>query len=174
MDGFSIDRYCSDRGIDEGGSIRLDAPVLMEVLIYIHGKQIVHRDLKPSNIAVDRNGSLKLLDFGTARLADAGAGDAITRSGVFALTPEYASPEQMSGGQATFASDIYSAGLILESDPARRSFAAACSQTSAAEKALQAKPADRYVSAAEIDRDPRSLPHRRFCRGEPAPRAGAH
>ena len=59
------------------------------------------------------SGNVKLLDFGTARLVDATAEAALTKTGVFAFTPEYASPEQVRGEPVAVASDLYSAGVLL-------------------------------------------------------------
>ncbi len=112
VDGFAIDRYCDTHQLDARSRIGLMRQVL-EALSYVHGQQVIHRDLKPSNIMVDAGGNAKLLDFGTARLVDASGDTAITRTGVFALTPECASPEQVSGKPLTFSSDIYSAGVLL-------------------------------------------------------------
>jgi tetratricopeptide (TPR) repeat protein/tRNA A-37 threonylcarbamoyl transferase component Bud32 len=78
---------------------------------YAHRNLVVHRDLKPANILVTKAGDPKLLDFGIAKLMDPEATS--TATGVFALTPEYASPEQVCGGPITTASDVYSLGVIL-------------------------------------------------------------
>src|SRR5262249_33795507 len=69
-------------------------------------------DLKPGNILVTADGSPKLLDFGIAKVLDPGTPGAATVTGL-ALTPEYASPEQIRGGAITTASDIYALGVIL-------------------------------------------------------------
>ena len=152
VDGVSIDRYCSERALGSRECMAL-LRQLLDALIYIHGRHVVHRDMKPSNVLVDGQGQLKLLDFGTARLVEASADTEITRSGVFAMTPEYASPEQLAGGDVTFVSDIYSAGLVLrrilpegsrETDPQLKRIV---------DKALQVRGEDRYQSAAEMDRD---------------------
>jgi eukaryotic-like serine/threonine-protein kinase len=77
-----------------------------------HVHLVVHRDLKPSNIFVDEKGDPKLLDFGIAKmLDDEDAG--LTRQGGYAMTPEYASPEQVRGEAITTATDIYSLGVLL-------------------------------------------------------------
>ncbi len=150
FDGVSIDQFRNERKLSNRECAAL-VRQLMEALVYIHGQRVVHRDLKPSNILVDAKGRLKLLDFGTARLAEAGGVDAITQSGVFALTPDYASPEQIAGKTVAYASDIYSAGLVLrkilpegEPEPQLRLILA---------KALREKPEDRYSTAAEMDLD---------------------
>lgn len=112
VDGLTIDRYCEDHQLGVRDRVALMRQVL-EALAYVHGQLVIHRDLKPSNILVDSSGSVKLLDFGTARLVDAGSATSITRTGVFAFTPEYASPEQVAGKPLEFSSDIYSAGVLL-------------------------------------------------------------
>ncbi|MDQ3181229.1 MAG: protein kinase, partial [Acidobacteriota bacterium] len=85
-----------------------------QVVGFAHRNLVVHRDLKPSNILVTAEGEPKLLDFGISKLLDAEQKDdktAITILG--AMTPEYASPEQIKGEQITTAADIYSLGVIL-------------------------------------------------------------
>ncbi|HEV2447814.1 MAG TPA: serine/threonine-protein kinase [Candidatus Sulfopaludibacter sp.] len=69
----------------------------------------MHRDLKPANILVTQDGTPRLLDFGIAKLMDANA----TATAMQALTPEYASPEQVRGGAITTACDVYSLGMVL-------------------------------------------------------------
>ena len=86
---------------------------VLDALAYVHGRQVLHRDVKPSNILVDEAGNVKLLDFGTARLLDSTGEAALTKTGVFAFTPEYASPEQVRGDPLTVASDLYSTGVLL-------------------------------------------------------------
>jgi serine/threonine protein kinase/Tfp pilus assembly protein PilF len=112
VDGLAIDGFCEARRLDIRARIALVRQVL-EALAYVHGRHVIHRDLKPSNILVGETGQVKLLDFGTARLVDATAEAAITKTGVFAFTPEYASPEQVRGEPPTVASDLYSVGILL-------------------------------------------------------------
>jgi tetratricopeptide (TPR) repeat protein len=96
--------------------LRLFQQVLRAVQ-YAHGNLVIHRDLKPSNVIVGHDGRAMLLDFGIAKLIAAETADdnPRTQAGAAApaLTPEYASPEQISGPPITTASDIYSLGVLL-------------------------------------------------------------
>lgn len=84
-----------------------------EAVQHAHERFVVHRDLKPDNILVDAEGHPKVLDFGVAKLVDPLA-DSATRTGVaVGFTPEYATPEQISGGAISAATDVYALGLVL-------------------------------------------------------------
>jgi len=81
-----------------------------EGLAEAHGLGIVHRDLKPQNIMIDRDGQVKIMDFGIARTLRA---EGITSPGMMVGTPKYMSPEQAEGKDVDERSDIYGLGIIL-------------------------------------------------------------
>ncbi|HWB76920.1 MAG TPA: serine/threonine-protein kinase [Nannocystaceae bacterium] len=113
VDGAPIDRWCRERTVALRGRVELVRAVAAAV-VYAHERHIVHRDLKPANILVTTDGAPKLLDFGIAKAFDPDVlGVSVTTLGRRAMTPEYASPEQLSGAPITMASDIYSLGVVL-------------------------------------------------------------
>ena len=98
VDGRPIDEYCAGGALDVRARVRLFLQVAQAVG-YAHGRLVVHRDLEPSNILVTRDGQIRLLDFGIAKLLDDGTD---RQAGLTELagrphTPEYASPEQITG-----------------------------------------------------------------------------
>lgn len=114
VEGQPLTAYCNDRNLPLPERLRLFLQILSAVQ-YAHSHLVVHRDLKPSNIFVTANGEVKLLDFGTAKLlghTGPNAGD-LTQAGASALTPNYASPEQLAGRPVSTATDIYSLGIVL-------------------------------------------------------------
>src|SRR3984893_727801 len=115
VDGTHIDQYCDQHTVDIEGRLRLFLDVLAAVA-HAHSNLIVHRDIKPSNVLVRKDGQVKLLDFGIAKLLE-GDGQlvaaTITREGGGALTPEYAAPEQVTGGAVTTETDVYGLGVLL-------------------------------------------------------------
>ncbi|HET9831496.1 MAG TPA: serine/threonine-protein kinase [Vicinamibacterales bacterium] len=116
IEGQSIDRHCDAQKLGIRARLRLFVEVLSAVA-HAHANLIVHRDIKPSNVLVRSDGQVKLLDFGIAKLLEGGAatGEAtvLTRDGGNALTPEYAAPEQVTGGPITTATDVYALGILL-------------------------------------------------------------
>ncbi len=111
VDGRPINEYCDENRLTVEERLDLFQSVCAAVQ-YAHGSLVVHRDLKPSNILVTRDGHVKLLDFGIARVLDDDE-DGLTRSGQRVMTPAYASPEQVRGEPVTTATDVYSLGVVL-------------------------------------------------------------
>ena len=120
VEGQSIDSYCDDRALGVEARLRLFLEVL-EAVAHAHANLIVHRDLKPANVLVGSDGHVKLLDFGVAKLLERDAWkrstgaetSALSREIGASMTPEYAAPEQLSGGELTTATDIYALGVLL-------------------------------------------------------------
>ena len=115
VDGISIDRFCDERRLSIEKRLELFLQVCRAVQ-HAHSRLIVHRDLKPSNILVTADGTVKLLDFGIAKLVDSSLSPVSldpTAPELRVLTPEYASPEQVRGQPIGTPSDVYSLGVIL-------------------------------------------------------------
>src|SRR2546426_7140714 len=88
---------------------------LCRALEVAHAEGVIHRDIKPQNIVVEPSGFLKVMDFGIARLANPPQDKAkgLTEAGMTIGTPDYMSPEQLSGSELDPRSDLYSAGVVL-------------------------------------------------------------
>jgi serine/threonine protein kinase len=92
-----------------GKSISI-AKQICDGLVEAHRLGVIHRDLKSNNIMIDKEGNVRIMDFGIARSLEA---KGITGAGVIIGTPEYMSPEQVEGKEVDQRSDIYSLGIIL-------------------------------------------------------------
>jgi serine/threonine-protein kinase len=116
VEGEDIVEYCDRRRLGVEGRLRLFLDVLAAVA-HAHANLIVHRDIKPSNVLVSKEGQVKLLDFGIAKLLEGegqeGAATLLTREAGSPLTPEYAAPEQVTGAPVTTATDVYGLGVLL-------------------------------------------------------------
>jgi eukaryotic-like serine/threonine-protein kinase len=168
--GLTLDCYCDEHALGIEARVRLFLDVL-DAVVHAHANLIVHGDLKPGNVLVSEDGGVKLLDFGIAKLLEpdaewgavAGKTSALTRGPGIALTPEYAAPEQVTGGAVTTATDVYALGVLLY---VLLSGGHAVGDGGALDaivaKAVKKNPAERYGSATALADD-----LRRFLLHEP-------
>lgn len=149
---------------------------LCRALEVAHAEGVIHRDIKPQNVVVEPSGFLKVMDFGIARLANPPKGKGLTEAGTSIGTPDYMSPEQLSGAELDPRSDLYAAGVVLfecltgrvpfeadttwalvakhleEQPPDPRKFNGDVPEGLALVilKAMAKKPGDRYTTASEM------------------------
>ncbi len=114
IEGRRLTDWCDQQALSLSERVRLFGQVCRAVQ-YAHSRLIVHRDLKPDNILVTADGTVKLLDFGIAKLLAESEDEQtqLTLTGVQAMTPEYAAPEQIRGEPVTVQTDIYALGVVL-------------------------------------------------------------
>ena len=115
VEGQPLGQWCDARRLTTCERLEVFLEVCAAVE-YAHQHLVVHRDLKPANILVTEEGTVKLLDFGIAKLIEPDpSGDPAERTGTLfrLLTPDYASPEQVRGGPISTASDVYALGVVL-------------------------------------------------------------
>lgn len=173
IEGVPIDAWCRERRLGVRQIVELFLKVCAAVS-HAHRHLVIHRDLKPSNILVTPDGEPKLLDFGIARLLSAAARSGATT--LRAMTPDYASPEQIEGRPMNTASDIFSLGCVLyellTGEPPRRDVSQARSITlprassrrpelrgdldNILNKCLQPEPERRYASVEKLEEDLRN------------------
>ena len=169
VEGRPLTAWCEERKLSIEDRLRLFVKVCGAVQ-HAHSRLVVHRDLKPSNVLVTEAGEPRLLDFGIAKLLteEGEAGDALTRTGLHVMTPEYAAPEQLAGGPIATTTDVYALGLLLHelltgrrgktrpslavTDKARQRRLAGDLDT-IVQAALREEPARRYSSAEALARD---------------------
>lgn len=115
VDGKPIDQYCRDTKLNVRDKVALFLQVL-DAVHFAHSRLVNHRDIKPSNILVTADGQVRLLDFGIAKLLAVNLGEVEAAQTEFSsrvFTPDYASPEQISGLPVGTGSDIYSLAVVL-------------------------------------------------------------
>ncbi|MEO7795787.1 MAG: serine/threonine-protein kinase, partial [Thermoanaerobaculia bacterium] len=118
VEGEPITDYCVRNALAVDARLRLFLEVCAAVS-YAHRSLVVHRDLKPSNVFVTADATVKLLDFGIAKLlggddgSEQAPGEVLTELDERLMTPAYAAPEQILGRAVTTATDVYSLGTLL-------------------------------------------------------------
>ena len=116
VDGVQIDEYCDENKLTIKQRLKLFIDVCNAVQ-YAHNNLVIHRDLKPSNILIEKDGTIKLLDFGISKVLSAESEQndlpTVTQAEINLLTPEYSSPEQIKNSKISVSTDVYSLGSIL-------------------------------------------------------------
>lgn len=115
VEGEPIDAYCDRYQLSLKERLKLFKTVCKAVH-FAHQNLVVHRDIKPANVLITENGTVKLVDFGIAKLLEPGRMNLKshhTQTGIKLMTPEFASPEQIQGRPITTAVDVYALGVLL-------------------------------------------------------------
>jgi len=111
IEGQSLKHVIAARGSLPVAVVLTIGKQLCRALQVAHEEGVIHRDIKPQNLIVEPSGTLKVMDFGIARLATRTEG--MTQAGMAIGTPEYMAPEQLLGGDVDFRADLYAAGAVL-------------------------------------------------------------
>jgi serine/threonine-protein kinase len=109
LDGFDLKQWCAKTNLQVPSKILETLAKVADGLDYAHEQGVVHRDVKPANLMMLKNGTVKITDFGIARITD----QSKTATGTVLGTPSYMSPEQLAGKKVDGRSDIFSLGVCL-------------------------------------------------------------
>jgi len=109
IEGKDLIRYCKRGSLLPIETVLKIGGIVGQALDYAHAQRVVHRDIKPGNIMLLKNGTIKIADFGIARIMTSSR----TRTGIIMGTPTYMSPEQLAGKRVDGRSDIFSLGIVL-------------------------------------------------------------
>ena len=109
IEGITLKQYMEKKGVLNWKETLHFAMQIAKALEHAHSKGIVHRDIKPHNVMVLKNGSVKVMDFGIARMIS--SGNTLTKEALGSV--HYISPEQARGGRVDDRSDIYSLGVVM-------------------------------------------------------------
>ena len=113
VDGVTLRQAIDEGAIDPKEALAL-VPRICEALQYAHDQGVVHRDIKPDNILLDRQGALKIADFGLAKLVGTATEPRLTRTEQVMGTPHYMAPEQIeTPTQVDHRADIYALGVVF-------------------------------------------------------------
>ena len=178
VEGETLKDYIRRHGRLSGSEAVRVSLQLLAALEFAHRSGIVHRDIKPQNVMLDREGNVKVMDFGIARAGDS----AMTEAGSILGTAQYLAPEQAQGRQVDMRSDLYSTGIVLYEmltgtvpfkgdsavtvalkhvnemapEPAQLVPGMPYALNQIVLKAIAKDPADRYQTAVQFSRDLRS------------------
>ena len=146
VEGQSLKHLIQARGSLPVNVVLTVGKQLCRALEVAHEQGVIHRDIKPQNLVVEPSGTLKVMDFGIARLAKRTEG--MTQAGMAVGTPEYMAPEQLLGGEVDFRVDLYATGAVLyEAATGRPPFVADSPVTLVAKQLEESPPSPRGLNA---------------------------
>jgi serine/threonine-protein kinase len=148
VEGSSLKDLIVSRGRLPAAAVVSIGKQLCRALEVAHEAGVIHRDIKPQNMVVEADGTLKVMDFGIARLQ--ARSDGHTQAGMVVGTPEYMSPEQLRGDELDGRSDLYSAGAVLYESLTGRLPLSADTPASLIGKVLTEMPVPPRASVAEV------------------------
>jgi beta-lactam-binding protein with PASTA domain/tRNA A-37 threonylcarbamoyl transferase component Bud32 len=168
VDGKTLKEIIAEHGkLPQGTAVQIAIRIL-SALRHAHEAGVIHRDIKPLNVLVDRQGYIKVSDFGIARMVDTNTQDGESRQSVMGSV-HYFSPEQARGETATAASDLYSVGCVLYEMLTGRMPFEGETQVSLAMQHLQAEPRPVRELAPEVSAAVAAVVHKALAK-DPAAR----